>query len=146
MGYPRGITFLKTVSLCMFYSTSYPRKFMSVPRSDFLYSDSTLLVLNGASLSCNNALLALNWRYLLSISFPCSSGLCFKIQRVIFSLGCKFLPITQKLISTFLEIICKYVYSCTCVWLKCVKSSDTKSNKCPYLQNIKRMSSPSRTE
>ena len=28
-----------------------------------LYSNSTLLVLNGTSLSCNNALLALNWRY-----------------------------------------------------------------------------------
>ena len=29
-----------------------------------LYSNSTLLVLNGTSLSCNNAFLALNWRYL----------------------------------------------------------------------------------
>ena len=28
-----------------------------------LYSDSALLVLNGTSLNCNNALLALNWRY-----------------------------------------------------------------------------------
>ena len=29
-----------------------------------LYSNSALLVLNGTSLSCNNALLALNWRYI----------------------------------------------------------------------------------
>ena len=31
-----------------------------------LYSNSALLVLNGTSLSCNNALLALNWRYCMS--------------------------------------------------------------------------------
>ena len=30
-----------------------------------LYSNSTLLVLNGTSLSCNNALMALNWRYVI---------------------------------------------------------------------------------
>ena len=32
-----------------------------------LYSTSALLVLNGTSLSCNNALLALNWRYSNSV-------------------------------------------------------------------------------
>ena len=53
-----------------------------------LYSNSTLLVLNGTSLNCNNALLALNWRcegvtaalpFMLIAGMLCTVCICTKL-------------------------------------------------------------------
>ena len=74
-----------------------------------IYSDSALLVLNGTSLSCNNALLALNWRY--TDQFTILKLLMLKVRLYTYFFGRGQLVIIPRHLHMWLVA---YKYTCTC--------------------------------